>query len=115
MDRHKERLICSLLFFDPKFSAMEFGSAATPPRTHLFERVRVHHAVRGGQLLAGRRLAQQPVDQRRLAVIDVRDNGHVADLRRRERAGRQTGRENEARTCGADGQSRSHHNEGGSS
>jgi hypothetical protein len=42
---------------------------------------RVHDAV--GHLLVGRedvRLAQHRVDERRLAVVDVGDDGHVADV-----------------------------------
>ena len=41
--------------------------------------VRVHHAVLHRLVLPeGARLLEHPVDQRRLAVVDVRDNGNIA-------------------------------------
>ncbi len=57
------------------------------------ERVRVHHAI-GKRLARIERagLPQQLVDQRRLAVIDVRDDGDVAQLTRRIEAHGTAGR-----------------------
>jgi hypothetical protein len=45
------------------------------------ERIRVHHAIGHGLARIKRaRLAQQLVDQRGLAVVDVRDDGDVAEI-----------------------------------
>jgi hypothetical protein len=48
------------------------------------ERVGVHHALLHDLVLAkGARLSQHLVDERRLAVVDVRDDGDVPDLHSR--------------------------------
>ena len=46
-----------------------------------FQRERVHHPLDHRRIVAERAaLAEQRIDQRRLAVIDVRDDRHVANV-----------------------------------
>ena len=51
-----------------------------------FEVVRIHHPLGDALVVAERaRLLQEPVDERRLAVVDVGDDGDVAELHFKKR------------------------------
>ena len=55
------------------------GENRYPPLA--LERVRIHHALLNDLILAEcSRLSEHLVHERRLAMVDVRDNGNVTDL-----------------------------------